>query len=115
VAKPVLVVVDDEDASLRLLAGELESRYGAHYRIVASSSAEEALARLAGLRAEGAPVLAILADQWMPGSTGAELLARAKSIYPTARRGLLISWGGPVGRRADFRGGGAGADGLLLA
>jgi thioredoxin reductase (NADPH) len=93
VAKPVLVVVDDEDASLRLLAGELKSRYGAHYRIVASSSAEEALARLAGLRAEGARVPVILADQWMPGSTGAELLARAKSIYPTARRGLLISWG----------------------
>jgi thioredoxin reductase (NADPH) len=93
VAKPVLVVVDDEDASLKLLTGELESRYGAHYRIVASSSAAEALARLAGLRAEGASVPVILADQWMPGSTGTELLGRAKDIYPAARRGLLISWG----------------------
>jgi hypothetical protein len=27
-AQPVLVVVDDEDASLRALAHELESRYG---------------------------------------------------------------------------------------
>jgi thioredoxin reductase (NADPH) len=93
VAKPVLVVVDDEDASLRALTGELESRYGAHYRIVASSSAEEALARLAGLRAEGASVPVILTDQWLPGSTGTELLARARDIYPTVRRGLLISWG----------------------
>ena len=33
-AKPVLVVVDDEDASLQALASELESRYGAHYRVV---------------------------------------------------------------------------------
>jgi thioredoxin reductase (NADPH) len=93
VAKPVLVVVDDEDASLRALTAELESRYGAHYRIVASSSAEEALARLAGLRAEGASVPVILTDQWLPGSTGTELLARARDIYPAVRRGLLISWG----------------------
>jgi NADPH-dependent glutamate synthase beta subunit-like oxidoreductase len=30
----VLVVVDDEGVSLRALAGELESRYGAHYQVV---------------------------------------------------------------------------------
>jgi len=30
--KPVIVVVDDE-ASLRALAGELEARYGAHYEV----------------------------------------------------------------------------------
>jgi thioredoxin reductase (NADPH) len=92
-AKPVLVVVDDEDASLRLLVRELEARYGAHYRIVSSGSAGEALARLAELRAEGASVPVILADQWLQGSTGIELLARARDIHPTARRGLLISWG----------------------
>ena len=37
-AKPVLVLVDDEDASRQELTRELESRYGAHYRIVASPS-----------------------------------------------------------------------------
>jgi hypothetical protein len=67
--KPVLVVVDDEYGSLRSLAGELESRYGAHYRIVASASAQEALAWLAELRAGGARVPVILADQWLPGMT----------------------------------------------
>jgi CheY-like chemotaxis protein len=92
-AKPVLVVVDDEDASLRLLVSELESRYGAHYRIVSGRSAEEALVRLAELRAEGASVPVILADQWLPDSTGIELLAHARNIHPAARRGLLISWG----------------------
>ena len=43
-AKPVLVIVDDEDASRQALARELESRYGAHYRIVPGSSPEVALA-----------------------------------------------------------------------
>ena len=92
-AKPVLVVVDDEDASLQALARELESRYGAHYQVVASSSAEMALARLAELKAAGAAVPLVLADQWMPGMSGTELLARVRDVFPTARRGLLISWG----------------------
>ena len=47
-AKPVLVIVDDEDASRRELTRELESRYGAHYQIVALPSPETALARLTG-------------------------------------------------------------------
>ena len=92
-AKPVLVVVDDEDTSLQALAGELESRYGAHYQVVSSSSAEMALARLAELKAAGADVPLVLADQQMPGMSGTQLLGRVRQFFPTARRGLLISWG----------------------
>ena len=92
-AKPVLVVVDDEDASLQALASELESRYGAYYRVVSSASAEAALARLEELRAAGAAVPLMLADQWMPGMSGTELLARVKSVFPAAQRGLMTSWG----------------------
>jgi thioredoxin reductase (NADPH) len=92
-AKPVIVVVDDEDDSLATLARELESRYGAHYLVVACASPGQALARLAELRAGGASVPLVLADQWMPELTGAELLAQVRDPYPTARRGLLISRG----------------------
>ena len=77
-AKPVLVVVDDEDASLQALTLELESRYGAHYQVVSGSSAEVALARLAELKAAGADVPLVLADQQMPGMGGAQLLARVR-------------------------------------
>ena len=92
-AKPVLVVVDDEDTSLQALARELESRYGAHYQVVSGSSAEVALARLAELKAAGADVPLVLADQRLPGMSGTELLARVRQFFPTARRGLLIAWG----------------------
>jgi hypothetical protein len=37
-AKPVLVVVDDEDTSLQAVTRELESRYGVHYQVVSGSS-----------------------------------------------------------------------------
>ena len=92
-AKPVLVIVDGEDASRQALTGELESRYGAHYRIVPSSSPEATLARLREFRADGVAVPLVLADQWMPGMTGTEFLARVREVMPTARRGLLFSWG----------------------
>jgi thioredoxin reductase (NADPH) len=92
-AKPVLVVVDDEDASLQALRLELESRYGAHYRVVSGSSAEVALARLAELKAAGADVPLVLADQRMPGMGGTQLLAQVRDVFPTARRGLLVTWG----------------------
>jgi thioredoxin reductase (NADPH) len=94
-AKPVLVIVDDEDASRQELTRELESRYGAHYRIVASPSPELALARLTEFRAQGVAVPLVLADHWMPGMRGTEFLARVKDIMPTARRGLLIRWADP--------------------
>jgi len=92
-AKPVILVVDDEDASLEALARELDSRYGAHYLVVPCASPGQALTRLAELRAEGASVPLVLADQWMPERTGAEFLAQVRDLYPTARRVLLISWG----------------------
>src|SRR5262245_5524429 len=114
-AKPVIVVVDDEDDSLATLARELGSRYGAHYLVVACSSPGQALARLAGLRAEGASVPLVLADQWMPGQTGAEFLAQVRDLYPTARRGLLASPGRPVRHCPDRRRGRAGADRVPFA
>jgi len=91
--QPVLFVVDDEAESLQALTRELASRYGSHYRVVARVSATDALASLTRLRADGEAVSLILADQWMPETTGIELLARARELHPTARRGLLISWG----------------------
>jgi hypothetical protein len=48
-ARPVLVLVDDEDVSRQALTRELDSRYGAHYLIVSGSSPELALARLRGV------------------------------------------------------------------
>ena len=90
-AKPVLVVVD-EDTGLQPLARELESRYGTHYQVVSSSSADVALSRLAELKSAGADVPLVLADQRLPGMGGTRMLARVRQFFPTARRGLLIFW-----------------------
>ena len=92
-AKPVLVVVDDEDTTLQALTRELESRYGAHYRVVSSSSPETALAQLAELKASGADVPLVLADQRMPGMDGTQLLAQViKSPRRSWRQRRLAGW-----------------------
>jgi thioredoxin reductase (NADPH) len=92
VTKPVLFVVDDDDTSLQELTRELESRYGSHYQVVFSSSADVALCRLAELKAAGTDVPLVLADQRLSGMGGTQLLARVRQFFPTARRGLLIFW-----------------------
>jgi thioredoxin reductase (NADPH) len=35
----------------------------------------------------------VLADQWMPDMSGMEFLARARHLFPAAKRALLIEWG----------------------
>jgi thioredoxin reductase (NADPH) len=91
-AKPVLALADDDDTSLQALTRELESRYGSHYQVVSSSSADVALRQLAELKAAGADVPLVLADQRLPGMGGTRFLARVRHFFPAARRGLLIFW-----------------------
>jgi thioredoxin reductase (NADPH) len=37
----------------------------------------------------------VLADQWMPGTPGAQFFARVRELFPTARRAALIPLGDP--------------------
>jgi len=91
---PLLLAVDEDPAVLARVERELTRRYGGDYRVRAERSAADALRALESLREEGAPVALVLADQWLSGTTGAELLAQVKALHPSAKRGLLIEWGG---------------------
>jgi len=92
-SRPVILAVDDEPDALSRVEQELRRRFGADYRIVSCDSGEDALATLEALRASGDEVAVVLADQWMPGTTGTDLLARVCDLHGEAKRGLLIRWG----------------------
>ena len=93
-AKPaVLLAVDDHPEALDKIGHELRKRYDADYRIACESSVEAATRRLEKLKAAGEEVALVLADQWMPGTTGTEFLEHVQRIYPTAKRALLVAWG----------------------
>ncbi len=90
---PVIVAVDDDHDALRRVDDELNRRYGDDYRIVCTRSAEAAVEELENLADAGREVAVVLADHWLGGATGSDLLARARALHPRAKLALLIDWG----------------------
>jgi thioredoxin reductase (NADPH) len=91
--RPVLLAVDEDPGARGRIERELRKRYGEDYRVVCEGSAEAAMAKLEKFEAAGEEVALVLADQWMPGTSGMEFLACARRLYPTAKRVLLTEWG----------------------
>ena len=85
--KPLLVVAEDDPDGRAPIEQELGRRYGADYR-VRGCAADELDGVLTEAHAAGEEVAVVLAA----GEAGAELLARVRERFPTARRGLLIPW-----------------------
>jgi thioredoxin reductase (NADPH) len=102
--KPALLVVEDNPDDPEKIARELRKRYGEDYRIVREGSTDAGMRRLRECEAAGDDVALVLADQWMPQMTGSEFLARARHVYPGAKRALLVSQGdSTIGNRACAR------------
>jgi thioredoxin reductase (NADPH) len=91
--RPVILAVDDDPSSIGHISTELERRYDRDYQIVYSTSPKEALTQLEALRETDDRVALVLAAQWMPELTGAELLGRVCELHRNAKRVLLIGWG----------------------
>ena len=91
--RPVILAVDDDQQERSLLRRELQKRYGFDYEVMALASAEEALAVLYLFHRTGREPALVLADQWLPRTSGTELLVQAHALFPEARRGLLVDMG----------------------
>ena len=77
---------------LDAVAGDLRSRYGARYRIVAAVSGQAALPAIEQVDRRGGQVTLVVADQRMPGMDGTELLVAAKRPAAVARSVLLTAY-----------------------
>ncbi len=91
--RPAIVILDDDPVALSALLDALARRFGGDYRVISHLTAAACLDALAALAAEKAEVALVVADQWMPGMNGNEVLARAHRIFPAAMRALLVAWG----------------------
>jgi thioredoxin reductase (NADPH) len=89
---PIIVAVDAAEL-LSVIESELKDRYSRHYRVVCVSSAPKAVSRLEELADAGEDVALVLAGSRLSGTTGTELLGRARRLHPHARLCLLIGWG----------------------
>jgi diguanylate cyclase (GGDEF)-like protein len=89
-----VVCVDDEEGVLRVLKQQLVLRFGTECEIATACSADEALALLADLQADGETVAVLIADQIMPGKKGVDLLEIVAKQYPTTTKVLLTGQAG---------------------
>ncbi len=89
---PAMIVVDDHESSRTVVANSLRRRFGSDYEVVVASP-QEAHAKLEAMRAAGADVALIVANQYLEGDPGTTLLASTRDVYPTARRLVLGDFG----------------------
>ncbi|MEJ1237951.1 FAD-dependent oxidoreductase [Chryseolinea sp. T2] len=90
--KPILFAIDDDIQVLRAIVRDLRSAYGNDYRIVSTTSANEALEVLKDLKNKGEAVALFLADQRMPEMLGVDFLCQARTFFPDARRMLITAY-----------------------
>jgi thioredoxin reductase (NADPH) len=99
--KPTLVLVSEEMETREVVDLELKKRYSADYQVVTCDSSARALRDLEELRANNASVALILAAYGPSDPAGIELLDKARSLFRTAQRVVVVRWGdfdtaGPV-------------------
>jgi thioredoxin reductase (NADPH) len=93
-ARPLLLVVDDDPQALQAVESQLADRYSVDYQVEGVLGVGEALRRLSDASGVRAEVAAVLAAQPLSGET-AQLLDSVRELYPRAKRALVIpsrSW-----------------------
>ncbi len=91
-AKPAILVVDDDTVVLNAVERDLRKKYGRDYRILKSDSGVAALDYLRQLQRRNEPVALFVADQRMPAMTGVQFLEQARALYPEAKKVLLTAY-----------------------
>ncbi|WP_281614746.1 response regulator [Flammeovirga sp. SubArs3] len=90
--KPILLLVDDDPQVLQAVKGDMRNKYKKEFKILATTSAQEALDLVRELKNKGEDIALFLSDQRMPEMQGVDFLEKAKEVYPTAGRVLLTAY-----------------------
>ena len=89
---PFIIIVDDDEHVLRAIQRDVRNKYQKDYRIIAASSAGEALELIKELKLKNETVALFISDQRMPEMEGIEFLDKAKNIFPEAKLILLTAY-----------------------
>jgi thioredoxin reductase (NADPH) len=91
-AKPVILIVDDEPQVLNAVERDLRAHFRSDYRVVKAGSGRDALNAVQQLKQRNSPLALFLVDQRMPEMTGTDFLTEALKFYPEARKVLLTAY-----------------------
>jgi len=89
---PVIFALDDDPQVLRAISRDLKTQYGKEYKILSTTSAQEALESLTDLKNSSDIVALFLCDQRMPEMEGVAFLEKAIQLFPNAKRVLLTAY-----------------------
>jgi len=90
--RPIIFSIDDDPQVLRAITRDLKTMYGKEYKIISTSSANEALESLTDLKNSSDVVAMFVCDQRMPEMEGVDFLEKAIKIFPKAKRILLTAY-----------------------
>ena len=90
--KPIILILDDDQAVIRALRRDVRDRYKKDFRVMALTSAEEALQELPNLKNKGEEIALFLSDQVMPQMLGVDFLEKAVTVFPNSKRVLLTAY-----------------------
>ena len=90
--KPIILSIDDDPQVVRSIKSDLRAEYKNEYKIISTTSPEEALASLPEFKKNGDTVALFLSDQRMPKMNGVEFLEAARVHFPEAKRVLLTAY-----------------------
>ncbi|TDO22473.1 FAD-dependent oxidoreductase [Pedobacter duraquae] len=91
-SRPIIFCIDDDPQVLRAINRDLRSKYSSLYKIMTTTSAQEALEMLTELKNSGAVIALFVCDQRMPEMEGVDFLCKAINIFPDAKRVLLTAY-----------------------
>lgn len=89
---PIIFSIDDDMQVLRAIGRDLKNKYRQDYKILSTTSANEALESLLELKNKGETVALFVSDQRMPEMEGVNFLEKAMEFYPDAKRILLTAY-----------------------
>jgi len=90
--RPIIFSIDDDAQVLRAVSRDLRTMYGKEYKIMSTTSANEALESLTDLKNSSDVVALFVCDQRMPEMEGTAFLEKAIKIFPDAKRVLLTAY-----------------------
>ncbi|WP_234734209.1 FAD-dependent oxidoreductase [Tellurirhabdus bombi] len=89
---PFIIAIDDDENVLQAIRRDLRQHYRKDYRVIATTSAQEALDTLAEIKKKKDEVALFVSDQRMPEMLGVDFLVQARKVFPSAKTVLLTAY-----------------------